>query len=148
MANQLRRFDPFSDIARFDPFNGIAEWFRDFDVRPSLRETGVPPRIKVDVSETDSGFTVTAEIPGAKKENLKVDVEGNKVSIRVELKRDSQENQGAMLCCERFFGEQRRSLTLAQDIDETNVMATYLDGVLSLTLPEKMSKPATQIAVS
>jgi HSP20 family protein len=148
MANQLRRFDPFSDIARFDPFNGIAEWSRDFDVRPSLRETGVPPRIKVDVSETDSAFTVTAEIPGAKREDLKVDVDGNKVSIRAELKRESQENQGAMLCCERFFGEQRRSFTLAQDIDETNVMATYLDGVLSLTLPKKMSKPATQIAVS
>ncbi|MEG2033094.1 MAG: Hsp20 family protein, partial [Janthinobacterium sp.] len=89
MANHLTRFDPFSDIARFEPLNGIEDWFRDFQLRPALRDWNMEPRIKIDVSETDVAYTVKAEIPGVKKEDIKVDVEGGVVSITAELKRES-----------------------------------------------------------
>jgi HSP20 family protein len=148
MANNLTRFDPFAEIARFEPFNGIEEWFRDFNLRPALRDWKVEPRIKVDVSETDTEYVVNAEIPGVKKD-IKIDVEGNQVSIRTELKRESEEKkEGKLLRSERYYGEQQRSFTLAHDIDDEKVTAKYGEGVLVLTLPKKASKAGRQITVN
>lgn len=147
MANHLTRFDPFVDIARFEPFGGLDEWFRDFNLRPALRDWNVEPRIKVEVTENDADYVVHADIPGIKKEDIKIDVEGNRVSIRAELKRESEEKRGKLLRSERVYGEQQRSFTLAHDIDEGAVSAKYADGVLLLTLPKKAGKAGRQIAV-
>ncbi|MGK5015730.1 Hsp20/alpha crystallin family protein [Janthinobacterium sp. HLS12-2] len=148
MVNRLTRFDPFSDIARFEPLNGIEDWFRDFQLRPSLRDWNVEPRIKIDVSETDVADTVKAEIPGVKKEDIKVDVEGGVVSITAELKHESEVETGKLLRTERTYGEQRRSFTLAQDIDDAKVVASYADGVLTLSLPKKSGKASQHIPIS
>lgn len=148
MVNRLTRFDPFSDIARFEPLNGIEDWFRDFQLRPSLRDWNVEPRIKIDVSETDVAYTVKAEIPGVKKEDIKVDVEGGVVSITAELKHESEVKTGKLLRTERTYGEQRRSFTLAQDIDDAKVVASYADGVLTLSLPKKSGKASKHIPIS
>ena len=148
MANHLTRFDPFSDIARFEPLNGIEDWFRDFQLRPALRDWNVEPRIKLDVSETDVAYTVKAEIPGVKKEDIKVDVEGGVVSITAELKHESEVKTGKLLRTERSYGVQRRSFTLAHDIDDTKVVASYADGVLSLSLPKKSGKASKHIPIS
>lgn len=148
MVNRLTRFDPFSDIARFEPLNGIEDWFRDFQLRPSLRDWNVEPRIKIDVSETDVAYTVKAEIPGVKKEDIKVDVEGGVVSITAELKHESEVKTGKLLRTERTYGEQRRSFTLAQDIDDAKVVASYADGVLTLSLPKKSGKASQHIPIS
>ena len=94
MANHLTRFDPFGDIARFEPFQGLEEWMRDFNLRPALRDWNVEPRIKMDVSEDDRNYTVKAEIPGVKKEDIHVNVEGNQVTIAAELKRESEQKEG------------------------------------------------------
>ena len=148
MANHLTRFDPFTDVARFDPFNGLEDWFRDFNLRPALRDWKVEPRIKIDVTEGDTIYTVKAEIPGVKKEDIKVDVQGNEVSISAELKQESEEKHGKQLRSECFHGAQRRSFTLAHDIDDAHVVARYADGVLSLTLPKKAGKAGRQIAIN
>lgn len=148
MANHLTRFDPFSDIARFEALNGIEDWFRDFQLRPALRDWNVEPRIKLDVSETDVAYTVKAEIPGVKKEDIKVDVEGGVVSITAELKHESEVKTGKLLRTERSYGVQRRSFTLAHDIDDTKVVASYADGVLSLSLPKKSGKESKHILIS
>ena len=148
MVNRLTRFDPFSDIARFEPLNGIEDWFRDFQLRPSLRDWNVEPRIKIDVSETDVAYTVKAEIPGVKKEDIKVDVEGGVVSITAVLKHESEVKTGKLLRTERTYGEQRRSFTLAQDIDDAKVVASYADGVLTLSLPKKSGKASKHIPIS
>ncbi|MTV36341.1 Hsp20/alpha crystallin family protein [Duganella radicis] len=148
MANNLTRFDPFTDIARFEPFNGLEDWFRDFNLRPALRDWKLEPRIKIDVTEGDTTYSVKAEIPGVKKEDIKVDVQGNEVSISAELKHESEEKLGKQLRSECFRGAQRRSFTLAHDIDDANVVARYADGVLSLTLPKKAGKAGRQIAIN
>lgn len=148
MASNLTRFDPFAEIARLEPFSGIEDWFRDFNLRPALRDWKMEPRIKVDVSETDTDYVVQAEIPGVKKEDIKVDVEGNHVSIRAELKRESEEKHGKQLRTERFYGEQQRSFTLAHDIDDGKVSASYAEGVLQLTLPKKAGKSGRQITIN
>jgi HSP20 family protein len=148
MANNLSRFEPFSDLARFEPFNGIEEWFRDFNLRPALRDWKVEPRIKIDVTEDDKAYTVCADMPGVKKEDIMVDVHGNEVSIAAELKRESEETSGKQLRTERVYGMQRGSFTLASDVDEAGVTARYADGVLSLVLPKKAGKSGTQIPVN
>jgi len=148
MANHLTRFDPFAEIARLEPFNGIEDFFRDFNLRPALRDWNVEPRIKMDVEESDSSYTVKAEIPGVKKEDIKVDVQGNVVSISAELKHESEDKSGKRLRTERYYGAQSRSFTLAHDIDEANVQAKYAEGVLSLTLPKKPSKASQHVTIN
>jgi len=148
MANNLTRFDPFSDLARFEPFNGIEDWFRDFHLRPALRDWKVEPRIKIDVTEDDRAYTVSADMPGVKKEDIMVDVQGNEVSIAAELKRVSEESQGKQLRTERVYGVQRRTFTLACDVDEDNVSARYADGVLTLVLPKQAGKSGKQIPIN
>ncbi|MRV72018.1 Hsp20 family protein [Duganella sp. FT92W] len=148
MANNLTRFDPFAEIARFDPFNGIDEWMRDFSLRPALRDFRPEPRIKLDVSESDTAYTVKAEIPGVKKEDIKVDVEGSQVSICAELKQESEEKHGKLLRTERYYGEQRRTFNLAHDIDDGKVVARYAEGVLELTLPKKAGKASKHVTIN
>lgn len=148
MANHLTRFDPFGDIARFEPFHGLEEWMRDMSLRPALRDWNVEPRIKMDVAEGDAAYTVKAEIPGVKKEDIQIDVQGNEVSISAELKRESEQKEGKSLRSERYYGRQSRSFTLAHDIDDSKVEARYADGVLVLTLPKKEGKASRHVAIS
>lgn len=148
MANHLTRFDPFSDIARFEPFHNLEEWMRDFSLRPALRDWNVEPRIKMDVEESDKAYTVKAEIPGVKKGDINVEVEGNQVTISAELKRESEQKEGKSLRSERYYGQQTRSFTLASDVDDAKVEAKYNDGVLVLTLPKKPGKSSKHVAIN
>lgn len=148
MANHLTRFDPFAEISRFEPLNAMEDWLRDFNLRPALRDWNVEPRIKMDVEETEAAYTVKAEIPGVQKEDIKVSVEGNQVSISAELKRQSEEKNGKTLRSERYYGAQSRSFTLGHDIDDSKVEAKYAEGVLSLTLPKKPGKAGTKVTIN
>jgi HSP20 family protein len=149
MAN-ITRFDPFGELmTRFDPFG---DWFEDFPrlfSRPMrLPEGEQPVRIKVDVAEDDKAYTVRADIPGVKKEDIKVSVDGNQISISAEVKKEREEKEGEkLLRSERYEGNAYRSFTLPQDVNEGAVQAKYADGVLSLTLPKKPGGKARQIAV-
>lgn len=138
MANQL---------TRFEPFNVMEDFLRDFHLRPSLREWNVEPRIKMDVEEDDKAYIVKAEIPGVKKEDISVDVEGNVVSITAELKQETEQKTGKTLRSERYYGAQSRTFTVSHDIDSTKVEAKYADGVLSLTLPKLAGKASKHIAI-
>ena len=146
MAN-LTRFDPFAELARFDPF--ADDFFRGLTFRPVVRSPGIEPQIRLDVSEDDKAYTVTAEIPGVKKEDIKVSVDGNQVSISAEVKRETEEKQGEkVIRSERYYGSVSRSFSLAQDVDDHEARAKYNDGVLLLTLPKKAGGSAKSIAVS
>lgn len=148
MAGNLTRFDPFGDIMRFDPYRNLDDFFKEFSMMPSLRGMEPEPRIRMDVSETDQAYQVKAEIPGAKKEDIKISVEGNKVSISAEVKQEKEEkDNGNIVRSERYYGQQYRSFALPQDVDDAKVEAKYQDGVLSLTLPKKAGKGSKQITI-
>ncbi|WP_292936303.1 Hsp20/alpha crystallin family protein [Noviherbaspirillum sp.] len=147
MAN-LTRFDPFSDMMRFDPFRNMDDFFKEFSMMPSLRGMEAEPRIRMDVSETEQAYQIKADIPGVKKEDIKVAIDGNVVSIRAETKEEKEEKtEGNMVRKERHYGEQYRSFTLPQDVDESKVEAKYQDGVLSLMLPKKAGGTTKQITI-
>ncbi len=143
----ITRYDPFKDITRFDPFHNFDDIFKGFLVRPIARD--MEPDIKMDVSEDDKTYTVRAEIPGVKKEDIKVSVDGNEVSISAEVKKEIEEKEGKKVVhSERFYGKAFRSFTLDHEVDPDATKAKYSDGVLELTLPKKAGVAGKDIKVS
>lgn len=141
MAN-LTRSNPFDDT--------LDDLFRGFFVRPvSLEgERQQAVQIRMDVKEDANAYTVHAEIPGVKKEDIQVAVEGNQVSISAELKRQREDKQGErVLRTERYYGKVSRGFSLATEVDAAGAQAKYADGVLELVLPKKQVNASRQIAI-
>ena len=133
MAN-LRIFEP----TLADPFESV---FRRFMAPMRLERSNEELDIRVDVVEKDGVFKVRADIPGVKKEDINVRIDGNLVQIDAETKqeKDFKSNGDKVLRSERYCGAMSRTFTVAQDVDETKVVAKYADGVLSLDLPKKIA---------
>lgn len=149
MSNNIVRRSPvFGDIARLDPFYNLDDWFKNFGMRPFSTEMGNAPMIKMDLSENDTAYTVRAEIPGVKKEDVKVQIDGNRVSISAETRQEKEEKKGErVICRECHQGSAYRSFSLSSDVDETKAQAKYQNGTLELTLPKKSGKTSKQIEV-
>ena len=148
MANIARRSPLLGDIARFDPFYNIDDWFKGFGVRPFSMDMETPPQIKIDVTENDAAYIVRAEIPGGKKEDVKVQVEGNRVSISCENKQEKEQKEGErVIYRECNQGSSYRTFTLGSEVDDTKAEAKYENGTLELTLPKKEGKTAKRIEV-
>ena len=117
---------------------------------PMAFETDTPTlKMRVDVSEKDNAYEVKADIPGVKKEDINVRIDGNVVQIDAEVNREkeSKDKGGKVLRSERYWGNISRTFSLAQDVDDTKVVAKYADGVLTLELPKKASPESKKIAV-
>ena len=81
MSN-ITRFDPFTELGRFDPFMDIDDVVSRFMMRPFMRSSvEMEPQIKMDVKEMDGEFRIEAEIPGVKKDDIHVAIDGRRVSI-------------------------------------------------------------------
>ena len=143
----ITRYDPFS-VARTDPFADIDDLLKGFFVRPVAFEGQQAMQIKMDVKENDGTYTVHADIPGVKKEDIHVTIEGNQVSISAEKKVEKEEKEGdKVLRSERYHGTVARSFTLSQDVDESKAEAKYNDGVLELTLPKKATTAGKTLSI-
>ena len=105
--------------------------------------------MRLDVSETDNAYVVKADIPGVKKEDINVRIDGNVVQIDAEVKREKETkgDGGKVLRSERYYGTVSRTFSLAQDVDEAKADAKYVDGVLTLELPKKASAAAKTLTV-
>ena len=102
----------------------------------------------MDVSEDDKAYHVHAEIPGVKREDIQVNIEGNQVSISAEVKNEKDVKEGEkLLHSERYYGSVSRAFSLAQDVDEGAAQAKYRDGVLELTLPKKIVASARKLVI-
>ena len=135
--NKLTRFDPLDDL------------FRGFFVRPvDMNMEANTPAIRMDVSEQPEAFVVHAEMPGVKKEDIHVQVDGNQVTIAAEVKQEKEVKEGErVLRSERYFGKVSRSFQLAQDIDDTKAAARFNEGVLELTLPKKAASASKLLTI-
>lgn len=147
MANNLMRFDPFGDGRGLDPLRKIDDFFRDFSLTPKWRGGPESALIRMDVSETDQEYVVKADIPGVKKDDIKVAIDGNQVSISAQTQETKEENGAGVLRSERYYGQQSRSFTLPQDVDDATAQARYEDGVLHLTLPKKAGTGGRQLSI-
>lgn len=115
----------------------------------SLFESDAPQlKMRIDVSETDKSYKVKADIPGVKKEDISVRVDGNLVQIEAEMRSEKETREGEkLLRSERCYGTVSRSFSLAQDVDANAVQAKYADGVLNLELPKKARTDTQQINI-
>lgn len=148
MAN-ITRFNPFNELARLDPFADVGDFFNGFTLRPVLRNFEIEPQIKLEVSEEDKVYRVKAEIPGVKKENINVTVDGKQISISAEVKKEKEEKEGEkVIRSERYYGKVSRSFSLDQAVDESATQAKYTDGVLEMTLPKKSGTITKKITVA
>lgn len=147
MANNLARFDPFRDVMRMSGLRNIEDLMRDFALSPALRSVEPERQIRIDVKETDQAYLVKADMPGFKKEDIKISVEGSLVSIGATIQEQEDKTVGDTVYSERYSGSQYRSFTLPQEVDDSKTEARYQDGVLELTLPKKPGTGRKQIAV-
>ncbi len=141
-----------ANVTRFDPFNDLVDdFFKGFLVRPLAVEGGrgeALPRMKVDVAEKNGAYVVSAELPGVKKEDIQITIDGAQVTLAAEVKREKEVSQDErVLHTERTYGKLSRSFALPQEIDEAKAEAKFRDGVLELTLPKKAAAQRKQIAI-
>ena len=94
-------------------------------------------------------YTIQAEVPGAKKEDIKVTIDGSQITISAEVKRESEKKEkGQVVHSERYYGDVYRSFALDSAVDEAKGSASYKDGVLELVLPKKSDGGPTRLKVS
>ena len=140
-----------ANITRFDPFNDMDELFKGFFVRPMKFDLDLPSEVKVkmDVTKTDDSYSVKAELPGVRKDDIHVSIDGNEVTISGEIRKETEEKKGEeVLRSERYYGKVSRTFTLPQDVDDAKVVAKYADGVLKLTLPMRAASKSKRITVN
>jgi len=140
------------NVTRFNPFDdSIDELLRGFFVRPMAFE-GTPQAaqpIRIDVREDEHAYTVHAEIPGVKKEDIHVTIDNEKVAISAETRNQREVKDGErVLRAERHYGKVYRAFTLAQAVDEEKSVARYNDGVLELTLPKKTAAASKRLTIN
>jgi HSP20 family protein len=127
----------------------FGDLMKGFWVKPVAVPGNGELTMKVDVAEDDKTYTIRADVPGVKKEDIQIDVEGGQVSIRAEVKRESEKKDGEkVLHSERYYGMVSRSMSLPVDVDTQGAKAEYKDGVLNLTLPKKAAKSARRVSVA
>ena len=113
----------------------LNEFFRPAFVRGDRTEVAA---IRVDVKETNDAYTVHAELPGVKKEDIAIEIDGDTVTIAAEVKREAETKDGEkLLRSERFYGKTERRFALPAEVDEARAEAKFTDGVLELVLPKK-----------
>ena len=131
--NIINRFNPFGELS--DPFKD--DFFRNLAWRPMYRLMEDQPMMRLDLKEDDQQFVVTAELPGVKKEDIKVSIDGNQVSLSAEIQHEKEEKAGEkVLRSERYHGRVARTLLLDESVDQAKSSARYENGILELTLPK------------
>jgi HSP20 family protein len=141
--SSLRLFEP----ALNDPFDSLLRRFMTpMRFERSLDELD----IRVDVLDKDGFFKICADLPGVKKEDISVRIDGNLVQIDAETKSEKEfkDNGGKLLRNERYYGAVSRAFSLSQDVDETKAVAKYEDGVLTLELPKKTTTASKRLTIN
>ena len=138
----ITRFNPIDDA--FDNLvRGVPVWLPNLE-----RREAAPAQFRMDVSENEREYQVLAEMPGLKKDEISITINGNEVSVSAELKHEKDaKKDDTLLHSERYFGRIQRAFTLGHEIDQASAQAKYTDGVLQLTLPKKTAAALKKLAV-
>ncbi len=144
----LARWNPFRELAPFTSFPEMDRYFEEFPFRPMTVGYEPAPMMRVEVTENEKAYKIEAEIPGMKKEDIAVSIDGNTVSITAEVKREKEVKEDEKtLRSERYYGSVSRMLTLPLDVNSATAEASYEGGLLTLTLPKAPGTAARRLAV-
>lgn len=142
---KLTKWDPFREMEdMFDRYTRALSWPRRGSQEIMTTGDWAP---RVDIAETDKEFTIKAEIPEVKKEDVKVTVDNGILTIRGERKQEKEEKDKKFHRVERFYGSFTRSFTLPDNVDETKIEASFKDGMLNLQVPKTAESKPKAISV-
>lgn len=125
-------------------FNDIIDEF--FNDTPRYRNSQFIP--SVDISETDKEFEISAQLPGMKKEDIQIDLENGRLTIRGERKFQQEEKGKNFHRVESNYGSFSRSFYLPDTLKEDSIKAKYEDGMLNITIEKNEEKVKRQIEIS
>ena len=113
-----------------------------FEVDPFFsRETSKV--MQTDIEEKHDKYLITIDLPGYEKENIRIDIEDGYLNIHAKVdSRNDEEEKGKFVRKERYFGECSRSFYVGDDITETDIKASFKNGILKLEIPKKEEKKA------
>src|SRR2546425_7559811 len=138
----ITRFNALEDAFE-DMYRGVPVWLPKLETRAPAST-----QFRMDVTENEQEYQVLAELPGVKKEEISVTINGNEVAVSAEVKHEKDvENGETVLRAERYYGKIQRAFALGQEVDEATAQAKYNDGVLELTLPKKAVAAAKRLTV-
>ena len=135
--------------------NLFDEFFNDFpfyddraqkDIEKKLYGRHSKNLMKTDIKESDTGYELIMDLPGFKKDEIKVSLENGYLTISAAkgLDKDKKDENGKYIRRERYAGSMSRSFYVGEDITESDVHAKFEDGILKLTLPKKESAKAVE----
>lgn len=147
-------FDPFA-VSRWDPFremtslrNAMNQLMESAFVSPTGVSGGETMSMPIDLSETDSEYTVHASLPGFKPEDVKISVQNGVLTIEAERKYDRQPKEGERnIFSEHRYGKVSRSFSFTTPVDADHAQAHFEHGVLTLTLPKTEAARPKQIRI-
>ena len=149
----ITRFNALEDAFE-NMYRGVPVWLPNLETRAPVARAPAPTQFRMDVTENDQEYQVLAELPGVKKEEISITINGNEVAVSAEVKQEKVvkhekdvKNGETLLCAERYYGKIQRAFTLGQEVDEATAQAKYNDGVLQLTLPKKTVAAAKRLEV-
>lgn len=133
---------PLPGSLRTTVFGNLLDTMLDDFLAPATegaRDTSVfSPRL--DLTETDKAYVIDADLPGVAKSDLKVSVDGQRVNLEAEVRRDTERKEGeTVVHAERIVRKYARSIELPGEVDDANAVAKLENGVLSLVLPKKQA---------
>lgn len=143
------RIVPYRRQNEYRPLNNMLSLFDSF-FGPNMDEEDSQDNFRampMDIIEHDKDFTILANLPGYKKDNVKISVHENQLHIEATCEEKKEENVGTMYRCERYSGTYRRNLSLPENADVEKISAKMEDGVLSLVIPKKEPTPKKEITI-
>ena len=136
--NNRKNYYPMMSV--FDRF--VDDFFKQEDVQDNQRA------MAIDIMEEDDKFVIEANLPGFKKNDVKISVNNNELVIEAKKEEKKEEKKGSYCRCERFKGSYRRVLNLSDHIDKDNIDAKFEDGVLALDIPKMEPVAAKEIEIN
>jgi HSP20 family protein len=146
MAKHLVRWDPFREMSSLrDDMERLFDSVYGRYPRERSEISWAPP---LDIEETKDAITVRAELPGMKKEDIKIAISGDTLSISGVRKHEAEEKGKTFHRIERSYGRFMRTLVLPADVQGDKVKATYENGILELSMPKSEAAKVREISIS
>ncbi len=128
-------------LRNWEPLNLL----REFDDSFFSRKPSVPWSPKVNISENKTGYVITAELPGVKKEDIDIDLAHNTLTLKGEKRFEKKDEEGDYLRIESGYGKFSRSFNISDDVDINKADASFKDGILKVELKKKEETRPDQV---
>ncbi len=123
-------------VAGFDPFGNMEEFEKKFFANPFGLMAGGFEGFRTDITDNGGSYELEADLPGFKKEDIKLNINGDTLTVSAHRDEKSEDKKGDYIRRERSYGSYTRSYDISA-VKADEIKAKYEDGVLKLTLPKK-----------